>query len=328
MPIQANHANPVRTVDAKGNTVATETNEAAPIKNIDVQGRVLDAVPQSVVDAPPTSQEAQDTATVEGTAPKNPDVEARKLYLDAQKAKRRADEMEKKAGASLAKAEAFDKAVALAQSGEDPTAVLTAAGIDPIKFYQNMTTYALSDKGKVEDPVQKELREHKERLDKYSKDLEVQAATIKEKEEVAAHNSVISSTVIPLLQNNAERYETLLMEYGANAAVEVYKTVWEIYQETGKARKFDEVADEMEKYWSDKVESGLNHALKLKKFQNRFTQSASETTRNAPADHQETANRSPTLSNKQAITPLKSPVSSQYKTKEELRAEILKRHGG
>lgn len=326
MPISVDNSNPVRTVDARGNIISTETNGAAEIKTVDRQGRLLDS--ELAVDAPAESQEAKDTAKLEGTEPKNPDAEARKLFLQAQKAKRRADELEKKAGASLVKAEAFDKAVSLAQSGEDPTAVLTAAGLDPIKFYQNLTKYALDPtKNKVEDPVQKELREHKERLDQYAKDLEVQATSIKDKEEMAAHNAVITSEVIPMLNSNPEKYETLLMEYGPNAAVEVYKTVWEIFQTTGKARKFEEVADEMEKYWSDQVESGINNALKLKKFQNRFAQTNNETNRNSQSDQTDTTNRSPTLSNKHnnSVT-LKKPSSNVFQTREERIAEIMKRH--
>ena len=331
MPIQSNSSNPVRTVDASGNLVSTDTNGAAPIKTVDTQGRIIENTDAAATEAIQSAEQAvtgaQTPPTEAGEAGK-PDAEARKLFLEAQKAKRRADEMEKKAQSSLARAEAFDKAVALAQSGEDPTAVLSAAGLDPIKFYQNMTTYALTEKGKPEDPVQKELREHKERLDKYAKDLEVQANSMKEKEEMAAHNQVISTNVIPMLNANPERYETLLMEYGPNAAVEVYKTVYEIYQQTGKARKFDEVADEMEKYWADKVESGLNNALKLKKFQNRFTQASSEPTRNQQSDHQDTSNRSPTLSNKHNTTPLKSNnTQSKVLTREERVAEILKKHG-
>lgn len=317
-----NHANPVRTVDAQGNQISLDTKEAAPIKTVDSIGRSIDHT-----DAPRDSQEAQAIQELEKAeeVPKNPDAEARKLFLQAQKAKRRADESEKKASASLAKAEAFERAISLAQSGEDPTAVLTAAGLDPIKFYQNMTTYALSDKNKTEDPVKKELREHKERLDKYAADLEVQANTIKSKEEAAAHNQVITQTVIPMLQANADKYETLLMEYGANTAIEVYKTVWEIYQSTGKARKFEEVADEMEKYWSDKVEAGIINASKMKKFQNRFSQSNSETSRNASQDHQDIPTRSPTLSNKQVSQPLKK--SSHYQTRDERVAEIMKKFG-
>lgn len=327
MPIQSNSSNPVRTVDASGNLVSTDTNGAAPIKTVDTQGRTIDtntAATEAVQEAEvAVNGEAPATPTTEA----KPDAEARKLFLEAQKTKRRADEMEKKAQANLAKADAFEKAVSLAASGEDPTAVLKAAGLDPIKFYQNMTSYALTDKGKPEDPVQKELREHKERLDQYAKNLETQAATMKEKEEMAAHNQVISTNVIPMLNANPERYETLLMEYGANAAVEVYKTVYEIYQQTGKARKFDEVADEMEKYWSDKVESGLNNALKLKKFQNKFAQASSETTRYSQPDQSATTNRSPTLSNKHNTTPLKSNTPVRQLTREERVAEILKKHG-
>lgn len=325
MPLQADTTKAIRTVDASGNTLSTNTNDAPPIKTVDTNNReIVESEVQAnepILSVPP-AQEAQEEA--KGT--KNPDAEARKLFLQAQRAKREADELNKRARTNLSKVEAFEKAKNLAESGEDPTALLTAAGLDPIKFYRDMTTYALSDKGKPEDPVQKELREHKERLDKYAKDLEVQAASIKEKEENAIHNQVIQQSVIPLLTANLDKYETLLMEYGANAAVEIYKTVWEIYKETGKTRGFDEVADEMEKYWSDKVEAGLNSAFKLKRFQSRFAQETkNEAQRQQLPDHQETTYRSPTLSNKHSAAPVPSNKQTRILTWEERKEAALKK---
>lgn len=329
MPLQVDHAVPVRTVDVRGNVIGTDTGKAAPIKHVDSVGRALQedvarVAEQAVATHPEFGQEAGKPEDAEA---KPTEADIRKAYLEAQKARRRAQDLEKKARDGLTRAEAFDKAKALAENGEDPTEILKAAGLNPVKYYQDLTKYALSDRGKtVEDPVQKELREHRERLDKYAKDLEVQAKTISDKEEVAAHNQVITDKVIPLLRDNSEKYECLLTEYGDKAAVEVYKTVWEIYQKTGKARSFTEVADEMEQYWGETIDKGIQAAAKLKKFQNRFAQNGNGISQQF--DRTETPKRSVTLSNRpsaSASAPTASPVRKWVMTRDERVAEILKR---
>jgi hypothetical protein len=239
---------------------------------------------------------AKTESKTEEAVPDNAAAETRKLFLSAQKAERKAKEMEKKAAASLSRADAFDKAVKMTQQGGDPTAVLTAAGIDPIKFYQDMTQHVLKEPVKKETAQEKQLREHEQRLNEYAKTLEVQANTQKEKEELATHNKNITEQVIPLLQNNPDRYESLLIEYGANAATEVYKAVWERYQLTGEIVPFQQAADNMEEYWAKQIESGINAASKMKKFSNRFA--AAEQTRQNPVQ-KETPNRTFTLSNQQ-----------------------------
>lgn len=305
------------------------------MKHIDSVGRAVQedasrVAEQAAAANPELGKPANDTGA-EGEANDNgkkpTDADARKEYLAAQRDRRKAAEFLKMAKGKAEKAEAFDKARALAENGEDPTEILKAAGLNPIKYYQDLTKYALSDKAKtVEDPVQKELREHKERLDKYAKDLEVQATSIREKEEVAAHNQVITEKVVPLLRDNADQYEALLTEYGANAAVEVYKTVWEIYQQTGKARSFTEVANEMEAYWTETIDKGIQAASRLKKFQNRFAQNDNGTRETAVA-RAETPKRVVTLSNRPSVaaSPTTAPVRKRVLTRDERVAEILKR---
>jgi hypothetical protein len=321
----------VRTVDVKGNVIGLDTNGSAPLKTIDSVGRAVQAEAKSVAEQaastnPELPKEVTD-AKPEGED-KPTEAKIRKLYLDAQKAERRAIEREKRAQEGLTRAEAFERDKALAESGEDPTAILKAAGLDEVKFYQNMTQYALSEKArKPEDPVQKELREHKERLDKYSKDLEIQAKTIQDKEDLASHNRVIADKVIPMLNEAPDKYEALLAEYGSNAAVEVYRTVWDIYQQTGKARTFAEVADEMESYWTEKISEGISSAAKLKKFQNRFAQN--DTGRRDSTERVETPRRSVTLSNKPSAPAPDVPAipRKRYQTRDERVAEILKKFG-
>lgn len=350
MPIQFDHSKPVRTVDTTGRAVSTDTKNAAPIKTVDTVGRPLNVaqnakeeakqVAETAAKAMPAfaaeagSKDPQPTPppeTLEHGDSKTSEAQVRKEYLEAQRLRRQAEQDAKRAKASLEKAEAFEKARALAESGEDPTALLRAADLDPVKFYQKLTAYSLSDKNKEEaDPVKRELNDHKKQLEDYKARLDAQAKAIEEKEATAAHNQVIQDRVIPLLANNTERYEALLMHYGNQAAVEVYQTVWDIYQKTGVARKFEEVADEMENYWSSQIETGLTNALRLKKFANRFTQStANELPRDTKPEPQDTSNSSKTLSNKQQIatTPSKE---KPYKglTKEERVAAIIKQFGG
>jgi hypothetical protein len=338
MPVGADASRPVRTVDTNGNTISTDTGKAAPIKTVDTAGRTVQAEAAKVAEKAavasgkdvlnsPATEGEKPAEKAEGEKDKTPSqAELRKQWLDVQRLKRSLAEKEKRAGENLTRAEAFAQAKALAESGEDPTAILKAAGIDEAAYYQKLTQYALSDKArKPEDPVQKELREHRERLDKYAKDLEVQARTLEEQRALEQHNQAIKDHVIPLLQTNQDRYESLFAEYGPNAAVEVYKTVWEIYQQTGKARKFEEVADEMEAYWTEQVDKGIQAASKLKKFQNRFAQSDSG--QGQHVDRSE-PRRSVTLSNRAApAVPPESRPSDSYRglTKEERVAAILKK---
>jgi len=337
MPVGADASKPIRTVDTSGQTIATDTGRAAAIKTVDISGRAVQPDAAKVADQAAgdhpglTKTEAPKEGEKTGEA-KPPDdkpvtdADRRKEWLAIQRLKRSLAEKEKRAGEGLKKAEAIEKAIALTKSGEDPTAILVAAGLDPIEHYQGMTKFALSDKAKPpEDPVQKELREHKERLDKYAKDLEVQTKTLEDQRALDLHNKAIQDHVIPLLQNNAERYEALHAEYGPNAAVEVYRTVWEIYQKTGTARKFEEVADEMEAYWVEQVDKGIQAASKLKKFQNRFAQNDSG--QGHPVDRTE-IRRSVTLSNRAApavppVTPSRNPYSGM--TPDERVAAILKK---
>lgn len=335
MPLQVDHSRPIRTVDTFGKVISTDTADAAPMKRVDSVGRAVAEAARAAEsaiqagiksEASSVAEKAADGLNLPGAEPKDEKITEAKIrreYLEAQRIKRQAQEYEKKAKGSLDKAKAFDDARALAENGEDPTAILKAAGLDVVKFYQHLTNYALSDKGKQEetDPVKKELADHKARLEKYAKDLEERDKTTREREETAAHNQVIQGTVVPMLQANQEKYETLLMHYGQNAAIEVYKNVWEIYQQTGKARSFQDVADEMEKYWAEQVESGITKALSLKRFANRYTQA--EQTPGRPT----TPSPSFTLSNRQQSP---TPPSNPYRgmTKEERVAAILKRFDG
>lgn len=311
MPITADLTVPHQVLDTKGNIISSDARKGADYKPpaLDTANRPVatetapeQSKPGEATPAAASPVEGQPDASTEAT-PKDPEAAARKLFLDAQKAERRAKEAEKAAKAGLAKAQAFEKAVELVKTGGDPTSILAAAGLDPTKFYQQLTDHWLKEPAKEEDATTKQLREHQERLDQYAKDLEVQATTIKQKEELAQHNQIITNQVIPLLQKEPDRYEALLTEYGPNAAVEVYKAVWERYQQTGEMVPFEQAADRMEEYWSQQIESGLIAASKLKKFANRFAQQANTQDTPKPDQATETPNRSFTLSNQHIAAP-------------------------
>lgn len=328
MPLQVDHTRPVRTVDTHGSVIATETNGSAPIKHVDSVGREVQADAAKVAEQAAAAAFGAD-APKEGEKPKEGEAkeptaaDVRKAYLEAQKEKRQASSLLKLAKAKLADADGYALAKAKVESGEDPMALLNFAKIDPVKNYQEMTKRALAEPKPPEDPREKSLREHEERLKKYQEDLEVKVKTIQDREDLDQKNTVIKERVIPLIERNEEKYESLLAEYGAQTAVQVFQTVWDIYQQTGVARSFEEVADEMEAYWTEKVDSGLKAAAKLKKFQSRFAQSGpgpSET------PDQPVRSRSVTLSNKPSVStfvPTSSPVRKRGQTKDERVAEIL-----
>lgn len=321
MPIQQDNANPQKVVDFTGKPLTSEGQTA--VKTVDVYGRTAEEAP--AVEKPAASPEEAKQEDIKTST----EAEARKLFLQAQKAERKAKEAQKKAEAGLKKSEAIEAAIELASSGKDPTALLKAAGVDPIKFYRDMTDFALREPEKTEDPTQKELREHKERIEKYEAENKKLAEQIESDKQIAAHNKTITEQVIPLLQNNADKYESLITEYGKNAALEVYKAVWEAYQLPDEQKPagwkmptFEEAADRMEEYWSNQIESGLIAASKLKKFQNRFAQGNGTTSNNK--DQSETPNRSFTLSNKHIASP--PPSKQKYMTRDERIADIVKRN--
>lgn len=327
------YGNPETTVDASGRELVSKA-----ITKMSPNGRILS---DEDLQAPPAEEQATTEEVKTEETPKNVEAEARKLYLSAQKADRKAKEMEKKAAAGLAKAEAFEKARSMAESGEDPTALLKAAGLDPIKFYKDMTTYALRDDQKQEDPVKRELREHKEKLEQYAKANQELADSIKNKEELAMHNQNITTQVIPLLEGNRDKYETLLTEFGNNTALEIYKVVWDAHNLPDDQKPagwrlptFQEAADYLEDFYSKERESAIIAASKLKKFKHLFAQqeqASTETTEVHRTDRTETSKRSPTLSNKQPISSTPRGANTlqvgRYQTPDERQAEILKKFG-
>lgn len=353
MPLAVDSSKPIRTITPDGQALTGTTQGR---KVVDNAGRPIApkaATPESTTEAQKALQtdikaeaqkagepaaETKEPSTTEAKPAEGKEDEKiteakiRREYLEAQKIKREAQDMQKKAKANLQKAQAFEHAKTMLENGEDPATVLANAGIDPIKFYQNMTKFATSEKGKqVEaDPVKRELNEHKARLDKYAKDLEDQAKTLREKEDTAIHNSIIQENVIPLLKDNSDKYEILLLHYGNQAAVEVYKNVWAFYQETGQAKSFAEAADEMEKFWSDQIGTNLEKALSTKRFKERFsTQAALGTSENNTEQNTETPkNSSITLSNSNSNHIASSSANGKYRyngmTPEEKKAAVLK----
>ena len=347
-PISADLGKPIKTVDNQGNVIDTALNHAPAKKTIDNWGNpVTDAPAAAPAQVPPSAPQAPAAPGQPASAPKDaadqsapqdapkdqPPTEAqiRAEYLEAQRVKRKAQELEKQARENLAKAQGVEKALEAYKNGQNPKAVLDAYGIDPIKFYQDMTTIALKEgKEAAEDPVQKELRAHKERLDQYEKEKADLQKQIQERDDIAAKNKVLSDHVIPLLTKDAGRYETLVMQYGSNAAIEVLNTALNIFNETGNAPKFEEVADEMERYWYEQLRSGYSNALKLNKFRQEFAQSSPPPQDTNRPEPRETPPRSVTLSNRQSAVPAAAATPQtrkHYSSMDERVADIKKKLG-
>src|ERR1044072_8579540 len=129
MPVGADASRPVRTLDTSGNIIATDTGHAAPIKTVDSVGRAVKAEAAKVAEQPAAksgmAQSGEAPKPAEGEPPaeakeKTPtDAERRREWLRIQALKRSLTEKEKRAGENLQRAEAFAKAKALAESGED-----------------------------------------------------------------------------------------------------------------------------------------------------------------------------------------------------------------
>ena len=326
MPISSDSSKPTQVLDSKGVVIDNGTQYKVPI--LDSKGRIIqeEAQEQKQPETPETPAKTEET-------PEKPQ-DARKLFLDAQKAERKAKEMEKKAKAGLDKATALEAAIKMTSEGGDPTALLKAVNVDPIKFYKDMTAYAISDKNKPEDPVQKELREHKERLDQYEKERTVMLTDMQQKEDMIAANKIISTQIIPIIQSNPEKYETILLEYGKDTAIAIFNVMKEAYdlpddqKPAGwKMPTFEEAAERLETYWAEKVESGIIAASKLKKFSNRFAQSFSN--QSNQSEQKETPNRSSfTLSNRQSAQSAPPSKFSRNLTRDERIDLLIKQYGG
>jgi hypothetical protein len=325
MPLQVDHSKPVRTVDTRGKVISTDTRTAAPQRSIDSVGRAIKAeaargaeelaATNPDLKAKADSGGPQATPKEGGEKPKEAakeeeqpsEAKLRKEWLEVQKAKRKGAEFLKMAKAKLADAEGYAEAKRKVESGDDPMALIRFAGLDPVKNYADVTKYALSDKAKQEeDPAARERREHKERLDAYEKRLAEQEAKILEREETTAKEEAIQKRVEPLLRSTPDDYECLFAQYGDGAAAKVFETTYEIWKETGQARSFKDVADELEKFYTDNIGQGIEKIVKLKKFQGRFTQVPKESS-DKPQDQPEKPQRSVTLSNKPHAPP---PVES------------------
>lgn len=284
-----------------------------------------------------------DAALSSETKAEDKDAAARKIYIEAQKAQRKADAATKKAKSSLSKADAFDKAVSLAQSGEDPTAILSAAGIDPIKFYRDLTTFALKTPEKTLSPDEQRIKDKEDKLDNYLKELEEKESKLENERFNQAHSLNIKNQVVPILEANPDKYESLLAQYGNNAAIEIYQAVLDRYKLDETVVPFQEAADQIEKYWSDLHEQGINNASKMKKFKDRFKQEGQSSTSHSEQYNTEQSehtkslsetsrpSRSQTLTNKQTQqTQPQNPYRNPYKglRGDEKAAAVLRKLGG
>lgn len=213
------------------------------------------------------------------TAPPAPDLsrEARKLFLSAQKSDRQASERLSKTKASTQRAEAID--AALANLDKDPTALLKAAGIDSIKYYQKLTQHHLNG-DPAPDPVQERLSAQEAKLKAVAEHLEFQKQELQEQADLNAKITAVGQHVLPILQRDMDSYESILAYNGDDpnaAAVYIFNAVEREYDESVKRDpnnpnivSFQDAANALEKYHSDQLELGITKAMSMKKFSAKY----------------------------------------------------------
>jgi hypothetical protein len=213
-----------------------------------------------------------------GEKPTSKDREARALFIKAQKAERSAQARIKRAEEMTAKADKFEKAL----SDPDPTAKLTALGLNPHEVYEALTKYALKQMETKEavDPIAEMRANYDKKLQEMADTMHKQQIDATNKENTHQEVIAIQSKFIPLLANNPEKYEALI-EYAGNgdinqAAIYGYNQVKRIWMEnngtfpintdTNQPVTPEEIFDGLEQYHDSLTETAIKKALKMKKF--------------------------------------------------------------
>jgi hypothetical protein len=249
---------------ASGISVLTSTPSIAPSTPAAAETPVGEAVVVKEGEAAVSTPQE-----IESKAEQKEITESRKMWLQASKAKRNADELMKKSRDTATKAEKFQAAL----NSDDPTTMLIEAGLDPNEYYRKLTTYALNQgKKEVKDPVQERLALAEKKLQAYEDAQNQQALSVAKQKEVNEEVAVITQEVLTIFNQPEADYEVLTAIKGDknNAACYVYDTVKKIFQETGEIKSFKQVADELEKWHQEQIDAGIISASKLKRFSNRF----------------------------------------------------------
>ena len=195
---------------------------------------------------------------------KQTDFEARKLFLAAQQAERAATQKLNEAKALAGKYTAMEQAIAK----KDYVAWVKAGGQDVSEFYQGLTKQGLEMEKKV-DPVA-EIKAQQEQTLKTVQELQNKLQT--QEERVAVSNK-IASDILPVISANPDKYDTILSMHGGNvnaAAIYVFNSAVQAFEQSGQAIPLAVVAERLEEYHTNLVETGIQTALKMKKFQSKY----------------------------------------------------------
>lgn len=288
--------------------------------------------------ASPNSTSSEPTAETTSTpAPETPAVpakEARKAYLEADKARRQADRQLQEAKQRTAQAEAFERAKQTGSRIE----MLKALGEDPQRFYQELTEEALKTVAPVKekDPVQQKVEEA---IAPYVKEAQEAKQALDRHNEMVAEANAVNTRIVPIFKTTPDTFDTLIqMTGGVNqASLYVYNVAKDIYQKTGEVHDFAKLAQTLEDFHTEQLISTINDTSKYKKIANRSTPQAQiespQTPQQLQATPQQLANlaKSPVDPNallKRSEQPATNNRSSSWEPDPDKRRQnILKKFG-
>lgn len=264
------------------------------------------AADPSALDAPEAAGEP---------APEPTGADARRLYIDAQRAVVAAQKQEKRARALAARAQQFSEATSGWQ--QDPAKILHAAGIDPRAYSQAMIESAL--RGGGPPPVDPVVQQVEALVAPYVQALE--------REKVERTTSrVIAERVLPLF-TAASAPELLLAQYGGDAraaAIAAYQAVEQHYNQTGEVIPFPDAVEQLERGLHTTMEDALKKLRNTKKFGAHFAAQQEAAAAAAPP-----ATRAPlrTLSQREngGAATRAAPPQTRPRTEAERRAAAIAR---
>lgn len=206
------------------------------------------------------------TPPVEEVSKSNKAEESHKLAQQI-KMERKLSQKQKEAELIIAKAEAYRAAF----SSTDPIDALQKLGLQPNEIYRKLTDFVLKEEKPAEpqDPIKAELADTRKKLDSYAEIQEQMKQELQTERESLMHMQAMNTTVAPIINNNPEKYETLIHMFDGNkeAAIQnVYENMYKTFLETGETYTAESAADAMEAYWSEQYQQVLDKAGKLNKF--------------------------------------------------------------
>jgi len=180
---------------------------------------------QKEVETPETVVPAE-TATPTEPTEKQQLSQARQKLIAAQKAERIANDQAKKSREMFEKATKYEEA--LAKAKEDPYAIPTALGLNPDAYVDSLVKKMADDLVKT-TPEQKRIAELEAKLAKQAEEYGGYIAEQKQQQltaqEIKAETELFQSQILPLITENKDKYESLILSKGDETKAGIY--VWE-----------------------------------------------------------------------------------------------------